>query len=260
MTKPAAELIGVVHLEALPGAPRNRFSIEEIEALAVRDAEAWETGGADRVLIENFGDTPFFPGRVPPETVAAMSRIGVAVGRAIGLRIGFNVLRNDAEAALALCEACGGSFLRVNVLTHAYVTDQGILSGRAHLLARKRKELGSTATIFADILVKHAAPLAPLDIAPAARDLLARGGADALIITGTGTGQPTDPAFARTVRDAIGPAEKLYVGSGTTPDTAGALLPFVDGFIVGTYAKRDARVDSDRVRAIARALVPARAS
>lgn len=254
MTRPAAELIGVVHLEALPGAPKNRFNIEEIEALALRDAEAWEEGGADRVLIENFGDTPFYPGAVPPETVAAMSRVGAAIGRAIGLRIGFNVLRNDGEAALALCEACGGSFLRVNVLTHAYVADQGILTGRAHILARKRRALDSTAEVFGDILVKHAAPLAPLEVGPAARDLLARGGADALIITGTGTGEPTDPAFARTVRDAIGPGAKLYVGSGTTPDSAGALLPYVDGFIVGTYAKREGRTDSSRVRAVARAI------
>ena len=38
---------------------------------AVADARAFADGGADALVIENFGDVPFTAGRVPSETVAA---------------------------------------------------------------------------------------------------------------------------------------------------------------------------------------------
>ena len=88
-------------------------------------------GGAHAVFIENFGDVPFTKTAVGPETAAAMAAAGCAVREAVKLPIGFNVLRNDARAALALCAACAGSFIRVNVHTGAMLTcDQWIDRGR----------------------------------------------------------------------------------------------------------------------------------
>ena len=66
-------LIGVVHLQPLPGSPRYRRSMREICAAAVVDAQAYEEGGAQGLMIENFGDLPFTRGAVAPETVAAMT-------------------------------------------------------------------------------------------------------------------------------------------------------------------------------------------
>ena len=80
-----------------------------------------------------------------------------------------------------------------------------------------------------------------------------RGLASALIVTGPGTGHPTDPDDLRMVRAAM-PAVPLYVGSGATVETLPALLAIADGAIVGTAAKRDGvvanPVDLERVRAI----------
>src|SRR6266404_7465051 len=122
-------LIGVVHLRALPGSPHWRGALEAVIKFAVNDARAYERGGAQALFIENFGDVPFTKGHVGPETVAAMSAAGRAVREAVKLPIGFNVLRKDAKAGLALCAACGGSFIRVNVHTGAMLTDQGLIEG-----------------------------------------------------------------------------------------------------------------------------------
>src|SRR5271154_6638042 len=124
-------LIGVVHLLPLPGSPRFRGAFQPILDRAVADAVAYEKGGASAVIIENFGDTPFTAGSVAPETIAAMARAGAAVRAATRLPIGFNVLRNDARAALGLAAACDGCFIRVNVHTGAMLTDQGIIQGDA---------------------------------------------------------------------------------------------------------------------------------
>src|SRR5262245_10727877 len=119
-------LIGVVHLLPLPGSPRWQGDLEKLIKSAVADARAYEQGGADAVFIENFGDVPFTKSKVGPETIAAMAAAGRAIRQSIQIPLGFNVLRNDACAALALCAACRGDFIRVNVHTGAMLTDQGL--------------------------------------------------------------------------------------------------------------------------------------
>ena len=64
-------VIGMVHLPPLPGSPRWEGSMVRVVASALTDARALIDGGADALLVENFGDAPFTPGRVEPATVAA---------------------------------------------------------------------------------------------------------------------------------------------------------------------------------------------
>ena len=66
-------LIGVVHLGATPGAPAFSGSLERVLERARADARALVEGGADALVVENYGDAPFFARSVPPETVAALA-------------------------------------------------------------------------------------------------------------------------------------------------------------------------------------------
>ncbi|NOT32370.1 MAG: phosphorybosylanthranilate isomerase, partial [Planctomycetes bacterium] len=65
--------IGVVHLLATPGAPRYCGSSAALLARAGEDARALVEGGVDALLVENFGDAPFFAEHVRPETVATLA-------------------------------------------------------------------------------------------------------------------------------------------------------------------------------------------
>jgi hypothetical protein len=79
---------------------------------------------------------------VPAITIAAMTSCALAVREACPqLPLGINVLRNDAAAALAIAVAVGASCVRVNVLSGARVTDQGVIEGRAAELLRLRRTL-----------------------------------------------------------------------------------------------------------------------
>lgn len=256
--KPQTKLfVGVIHLPALPGAPRWGGAIEAVVARAVADARAYERGGTGAVVLENFNDVPFTQGAVPPETVAAIAVAGRAVREAVRLPLGFNVLRNDAHAGLALCAACGGSFVRVNVLSGAMVTDQGVIEGRAFEVLRLRRALCPQARIFADVHVKHALPLAPIPLEIAARDTLERGLADALIVSGTGTGVATDLEDVERVRKAC-PRAQIFIGSGIVAETVADYLRWADGVIVGSSLKRKGRlaqpVDERRVARLAKAI------
>ena len=250
-------LLGVLHLRPLPGSPRWQGDLAEVTKLAVGDARAYERGGAHAIFIENFGDVPFTKAGVGPETIAAMAAAGCAIRAAVKLPIGFNVLRNDARAALALCAACGGSFIRVNVHTGAMLTDQGLIEGNAHDTLRYRTSVCPEAGIFADVHVKHAVPLGDWSIEDSARDTLERGLADALIVSGVGTGLAADLADVQRVRRAC-PTAKILLGSGVTLANVRDFLPFADGFIVGTSLKLGGKlsnpVDPKRVAALAAAI------
>jgi len=250
-------LIGVIHLRPLPGAPRWQGRMGEVIDAAVADARAYERGGAHAVFLENFGDLPFTKHAVGPETVAAMAAAGCAVRNAIKLPVGFNVLRNDACAALALCAACGGRFIRVNVHTGAMWTDQGLVEGTAYGTLRFRARVAPQVEIFADVHVKHAVPVGDWKLEVAAWDTWERGLADALIVSGVGTGQAADARDLRRLRRAC-PRAKLLVGSGVDAANVGDYLKEADGFIVASSLKAGGRltnpVDPRRVAALARAI------
>lgn len=258
--KPRA-LIGMVHLAPLPGSPAFEGPLEVIVGRALEDARALEDGGIDAIAVENFGDAPFYPDRVPPETVAAMAVALAAIRGAVRLPIGVNVLRNDARAALALASVVSAAFIRVNVHVGASATDQGLIQGRAHETLRLRQRLwardtGPAPWIFADVDVKHGRPLGSEDLARQAQDTFLRGRADALLVTGHATGAEASFEDVRRVRAAV-PEAPVLVASGVTDRTVARTLAEAHGAIVGTWLKRDGRIDQSIDPARVRALVEA---
>jgi membrane complex biogenesis BtpA family protein len=243
----------MLHLPPLPGAPRFQHDLNTTRESLLRDADALVSGGVHGLMMENFGDVPFFPDRVPAHVVAHMTALACAVrARFADVPLGINVLRNDGRSALAVAHAAGASFIRVNVLCGARVADQGILQGIAHDLLRDRTMLGANdIVILADVDVKHSAPLAHREIKDEVEDTIHRGLADAVIVSGAGTGKDTDPQHVAAVKSAAG-ATPVFVGSGISAQTIASFLDHANGFIVGTSLKRDGvasnPVDVNRVR------------
>lgn len=236
-------LIGMVHLLPLPGSPRWGGSMEAVIERALEDARALAAGGMDALLVENHGDAPFFRERVDAATVAAMARATAEIRRAVFLPIGVNVLKNDAQSALAVAVATGARFIRVNIHTGAVVADQGIIQSDAAATLRSRRLLAADVKIFADVQAKHGVPVAPVELEQEARDSVGRGLADALIVSGTATGEATSLEDVKRVRSAVREVP-LLVGSGVTPESVGDLFSVADGAIVGTSLKRDGRLDN----------------
>jgi membrane complex biogenesis BtpA family protein len=250
-------VIGMVHLRALPGSPRWDGDMAAVVRGALDDARALAEGGVDALLVENHGDVPFTARRVDAASVAGMA---VAVGeirRAVPLAVGVNVL-----SALAVAAATGARVVRVNVHVGAVAADQGIIESDAHDTLRYRRLLGVDVAILADVQAKHGLPLAPMPLEQEARDCYARGLADALVVSGAATGEPTPMADLKRVRGAV-PEAPLLVGSGASPETVAELLSVADAVIVGTSIKRDGRlanpVDVARVRRLVAAARGARA-
>lgn len=225
---------------------------------ALRDAKALEDGGADGLLVENYGDSPFKPTPTDPETVASMTAIGTEVSRQVGLPMGVNVLRNGSLAALAIAHVIHARFIRVNVLTESLVTDQGIINACAHDLMRYRKQLGAEdVQVYADVRSKHAAPIVSRPVEESARDTAYRGMADALIVTGPYTGAEPERDQLRRIKHSV-PDKPVLIGSGLTSRNAMKLLREADGAIVGTSLKENGviekPIDETRVKDLVRSI------
>ncbi|MBL8898752.1 MAG: BtpA/SgcQ family protein, partial [Planctomycetes bacterium] len=213
-------------------------------------------GGLHGVVVENFGDAPFYPEAVPPLTVAAMTLAARDVaalareGSGAPRFVGINVLRNDAASALAIAACVGADFVRINVHQGAVVADQGLLVGRAHETARTRAANAPQVKLYCDVRVKHAASLAERALEPEVEDLVLRGLADAVLVTGAGTGKSIDRERLAAARRAAHGAPVL-IASGARAETLAEEASHADGAIVGTALERDgepgAPVDPRRV-------------
>lgn len=247
-------LIGMLHVRALPGAPRHALALDEIVATAIAEAKVYRESGFDALMIENMHDLPYLKGAVPPETVAAMTAIGREVRREVPLPLGVQVLAGANREALAVAMACGASFIRAEAFVFGHVADEGWLEASAGPLLRARRAMGADEiAVFADIKKKHAAHAATADVSltetaeAAAFDL-----ADGVIVTGAATGREADPREVQAVAGAV--TIPVLVGSGLTPENL-QRFGAAHGFIVGSSVKRDGlwsnALDPARVKAMA---------
>jgi len=232
------KLIGMVHLPPLPGSARSHLSITEITEQAVTEARQLYDAGFDAMIVENFGDAPFHATRAPSATVVALAIVAHAIRGAIDRPLGINLLRNDACGALALAAVTGAKFVRVNVLSGVYATDQGMIEGDAARVMAERARICPHVQIAADVHVKHARPLHQLDIAACAEETAYRAGADALIVSGSATGKSADIDEIEKVKAAVAD-RPVWVGSGVTSENVAKMLQATDAVIVGTALKQD---------------------
>ena len=229
-------LIGMLHLEALPGSPGASLDVAAITEKAVREARIYRDAGFHAVMIENMHDRPYLKGAVGPEVVAAMAVIGREVRREVALPLGVQVLAGANREAIAVAHASGAAFVRVEGFVFAHVADEGVIEASAGDLLRYRRAIGAEPVlVLADVKKKHAAHAVTADVdvvetARAAEFFLA----DGVIVTGPSTGRAADPREVAAVADAIG--VPTLVGSGVTPENLGR-FESADGFIVGSAVK-----------------------
>jgi len=243
-------IIACVHLMPLPGAPLYKGDMNNVFETALREVAIFKKHNVDGLIVENFRDMPFYPDKLPPETIAGMTAVIREIRNLFPGPIGVNALRNDAQAAMAIAVATQAQFIRVNVHTGSAITDQGLIHGKAHETLRLRENLKSGMLIFADVDVKHASPLGNRGIEAETRDLTNRGLADAIIVSGEGTGLPTRSTDIEKVRKNTN--LPILLGSGVKPGNIKTLFGISDGFIVGSYFKKDGKamstVEDERVK------------
>jgi len=256
-------LVGVIHLPRLPSTHYvGEVGVEEVVERAVKESRILEELGYGGIIVENFGDAPFLKRVRDPLTLAAFTVVAREVVKSVRIDVGINLLRNSGLEAYSVALATGAKFIRVNSLVETLLTDSGVVGPEAPRLRNVRFNYPGV-KIFADIVCKHGSSLSYLayreqslvkggtePLEDLVADAVERGRADALVVTGTRTGEEPDVEFLSKVK-SVSPVPVL-VGSGATPENLEALLRRADGVIVGSYIKADGKagnpVDFERAR------------
>jgi membrane complex biogenesis BtpA family protein len=256
-------LVGVIHLPRLPSTHYvGEVGVEEVVERAVKESRILEELGYGGIIVENFGDAPFLKRVRDPLTLAAFTVVAREVVKSVRIDVGINLLRNSGLEAYSIALATGAKFIRVNSLIETLLTDSGVVGPEAPRLRNVRFNYPGV-KIFADIVCKHGSSLSYLayreqslvkggtePLEDLVADAVERGRADALVVTGTRTGEEPDVEFLSKVK-SVSPVPVL-VGSGATPENLEALLRRADGVIVGSYIKADGKagnpVDFERAR------------
>lgn len=236
-------LIGMIHVGPLPGAPGWSGDLSSQLARVVEEARLYQQAGFHALLLENMYDRPYLIGdRVGPETVAAMAVLAHQVRRASPLPLGIQVLAAANRQALAVALACGAEFVRVEGFVFGHVADEGWIEGCAGDLLRWRDQWkANRIKIFADIKKKHSSHAITADVS-----LVETGHAceffqvDGLIVTGSATGKAADPNEVRQLAEHS--QVPLLVGSGITAENLSQFAS-ADGWIVGSSVKRGGHWD-----------------
>jgi len=235
-------IIACIHLMALPGSPLYAGNMTAIYDKALEELDIFKHSGVDGIIIENFRDKPFYPDKVPAETIAAMAGIGREIVKQTNMPVGINILRNDAEGALAIATAIEAHFIRVTSHLATVVSEQGLIYGTSYKTLRLRKALDSQVFIFADVDVKHTVPLAPLGLDINTQALCQHGLVDAVIVSGKATGIEVNYKDLEIVKQNS--SVPVFIGSGVTPDNINKISDLADGFIIGSYFKQQGKANN----------------
>ncbi len=235
-------IIGMVHLLSLPETPQFSGDIEGILQRAIDDTQALITADVDALIIENFGDEPYLIGEPTPAQLALMARVSTEIRQLTDKPIGINVQFNAWQAEIALAYVCQAQFIRVEVFVDTVLSAQGQVNPCSAQLVRYRHAIGaSNVQIWADIQTKYSHNLLPQPIIQSAKDAV-NAGADAIIVTGSATGQATPLDTVREVKEVV--AIPVLVGSGTNLDNVTDVLQIADGAIVGSALKVDGKASN----------------
>ena len=230
-------VVGVIHVGALPGTPRNSHSVSELVRVARAEAKQYREGGVDAVYIENMHDVPYLRGEVGPEIVAAMTLIGSEVKSECGLPVGIQILAGANVEAMAVAHAAGLDFIRAEGYAFAHIADEGLIQSSAAELLRFRRMIGAdNVQVWTDVKKKHSAHAITADVSLGeTAETVEFMGADCVIVTGSSTGKAPD---INDVREAKAHCKlPVVLGSGVNKNNVADYFNDASGFIVGSSFK-----------------------
>lgn len=209
-------IIGMIHL-----AGRNKA---EILAQAMKELSQFEKNGVQAAIIENYHGKIHHVEMVLKEIQGKFPKV----------KIGVNILPNDYALAFSLAHKYGAKFIQLDYVSGKYKdTYQDIELDYRDFHKYRRA--------YPEILVLggvHPKYYEPVEGSNLARDLeLAKNRADAVVVTGAGTGKETPFDKILNFRQILGPHFPLVIGAGMTADNARMQLPVGNGAIVGSYFK-----------------------
>lgn len=202
-------ILAMIHLS---GDESNRLSraLEEVEILSEE--------GVDGIVVENYHGN-----------VDDMKMVLSKLGNYKGI-LGLNVLPNEYELAFQMADEFNASFIQLDFVSGTYWNNKSI--NEQHYFDIKNKF--SNITVLGGVWPKYYEPVKDSVLKDDLEVGIKR--AEAIVVTGKGTGKQTPTEKIKEFRSIIG-EHPLIVGAGVTPLSVVEQLSIADGVIVGSSLK-----------------------
>ena len=234
-------LAAMVAVLPLPGSPLYDGDDQRVFDQALADLEIYKKAGVDSILLENDHDLPYIQPPLDERAVALMTAISKEVRRRFNGPIGIQMLEAANITSLEIAAGADLDYIRVEAFVFAHVGGSGIINGSAGKILRRRKELKAEhIKVFADVKKKHGSHSLTIDLD--IKDEIMQAEfflADGVIVTSQFTGLHPDKNDLIKAKNAT--RLPVLIGSGMNVNNIADYLPLADGFIVGSYFRKDGK-------------------
>jgi len=206
---------------------------------ALKEIKIFEQEGVDAAIIENYHNHSV---QTIIQTFDELAKIETSVS------IGVNVLPNEFYLSLPLAQQYGADFIQLDHVAGTY-------GGHGTLLFSEYqnvKERNPDVIVLGGVHPKYYHPVEGSDLEEDLKTGMQR--AEAIVVTGEGTGMATPIDKIKRFREVIGD-HPLVVGAGLTPDNAYEQLCISDGAIVGSSLKLNSNTHNPIDRQLVREFI-----
>lgn len=207
-------IFGMIHLAG-----------EEPVKRALEELALFEEEGVDAAIIENYHGSVRDVGK----TLEALGE------REVNVIIGVNILPNEFKISIPGISQAGGEFVQIDRIAGVYEGNYGF-SELNYGEYKVVKEAHPNIIVLGGVWPKYYTPVEGSDLEKDLQEGMHR--AEAVVVTGAGTGMETPLDKIRKFRSIVG-EHPLVVGAGLTVDNAYEQLCISNGAIVGTSLKVD---------------------
>lgn len=261
---PPKFLAAMIAVLPLPGSPLYDGDDRKVIDQALSDLEVYKDAGVDSILLENDHDLPYIQPPLDERGIALMSEIAKEVRNRFDGPIGIQMLEAANITSLEIAAEAKLDYIRVEAFVFAHVGGSGIINGSAGKILRRRKELhAGHIKVFADVKKKHGSHSLTIDLD--IKDEIMQAEfflADGVIVTSQFTGMNPDKGDLVKAKSVT--KLPVLIGSGMTAENIQEYLPLADGFIVGSYFRKDGKfleiLEPERLSKFMKAFVSARDS
>jgi len=259
---PPKFLAAMIAVLPLPGSPLYDGNDQKIVDRALADLEVYIKADVDSIILENDHDLPYIQPPLDEKAVALMTKIAKEVRRRFDGPVGVQMLEAANITSMEIAAEADLDYIRVEAFVFAHVGGSGIINGSAGKILRRRKQLKAEhIRLFADVKKKHGSHSLTIDLD--IKDEIMQAEffmADGVIVTSQFTGLNPD-------KDELLKAKSVtklpvLIGSGMTAENIQDYISLADGFIVGSYFRKDGKflekLDPERLNKFMRAFVLAK--
>jgi len=260
---PPKFLAAMIAVLPLPGSPLYDGDDQKVIDQALSDLEVYMAAGVDSILLENDHDLPYIQPPLDDKGIALMTRIAKEARQTFDGPIGIQMLEAANITSLEIAAGADLDYIRAEAFVFAHVGGSGIINGSAGKILRRRKELGAgNIKVFADVKKKHGSHSLTVDLD--IKDEIMQAEfflVDGVIVTSQFTG--INPDRNDLVKAKSATKLPVLIGSGMTAENISEYLALADGFIVGSYFRRDGKflekLEPGRLDQFMKALIRSRA-